>query len=81
MGQVIKKDSSTKYIPSRGPVMDKCPETGSKFSIGGPIWAEPIHDPEWVKGILADMEAEKDCYAMFGKLKGYGELAHAHVCE
>lgn len=71
MGQVIKKDRSTKYTPSRGPVMDRCPETGSQFSFGGPIWAEPIHDTEWVKGMLVDLEAEKESYAMFSKLKGY----------
>lgn len=53
--------TTTKYLPGHGPVVpEKCPETGSGYLMGGPIWAEPIHDPAFVRGVLADMERDKD---------------------
>lgn len=67
---MFKNEKGTKYSPSRGPVIDKCPETESSFYFGGPIWAEPIHKQEWVNGILADVEKEKSSYASYKKLKG-----------
>ncbi len=39
---------------------DKCPETGSGFQMGGPFWAEPIHDPQWVAGLLQQIRRDKD---------------------
>lgn len=48
---------STKYSPGAGPaVPEKCPETGSGFQMGGPMWAGPIHDPSWIQGLLDTME-------------------------
>lgn len=70
VGQVFKKDKGTKYSSSRGPVIDKCPETGSNFYFGGPIWAEPIHKKEWIDGILESIEKDKATCASYKKLKG-----------
>ncbi|CAL8462795.1 g2328 [Coccomyxa elongata] len=63
--------NSTKYSPGAGPaVPEKCPETGSGFQMGGPMWAGPIHDPSWIQGLLDTMEAEKERYSAFGKIRG-----------
>jgi tRNA (guanine26-N2/guanine27-N2)-dimethyltransferase len=52
------KGKSVKYSPGSGPVVSQsCPETGSAFMMGGPMWAGPIHDPEWIQGILTSLEA------------------------
>ena len=48
---------STKYSPGTGPaVPQSCPETGSGFQMGGPMWAGPIHDPAWIQGLLDSIE-------------------------
>ncbi|GMH35110.1 hypothetical protein BSKO_02978 [Bryopsis sp. KO-2023] len=70
VGQKTEKKGRVRYNAGRGPVMEKCPETGSQFSIGGPIWAEPLHDERFLKGVLEDIEAEKESYKMFDKIKG-----------
>lgn len=28
--------------------------------LGGPFWAEPLHDPQWVAGLLAQVRRDKD---------------------
>lgn len=30
----------------------RCPETGAPFVMGGPLWAEPMHNLDWVQHIL-----------------------------
>lgn len=53
--------SSVKYSPGVGPaVPQECPESGSGFQMGGPFWAERLHDPEWVAGLLAQVKRDKD---------------------
>ncbi len=57
---------------SEGPVLKPKPSTlrPHRFLIGGPIWAEPIHDRAWVSSLLQELEADKARYAAFGKIKG-----------
>lgn len=38
--------------------------------MGGPIWARPLHDQEWVNGLLQQMDAESGRYAQHARLKG-----------
>lgn len=30
--------------------------------MGGPFWAEPLHDPDWVAGLLAQVKRDKDMW-------------------
>lgn len=48
----------------------RCPESGSGYLMGGPIWARPMHDQEWVEGLLQQMSEESERYAAFARLKG-----------
>lgn len=71
VGRRFVKGNSSKYAPGIGPpVPQQCPETDAAFTVGGPFWAEPIHDLEWAKGLLAHLKANKERYAAFGKLHG-----------
>jgi tRNA G26 N,N-dimethylase Trm1 len=38
--------------------------------MGGPIWARPLHDQEWVSELLQQMGAESGRYAQYARLKG-----------
>lgn len=70
-GRKISKGASVKYAPGFAPpVPQQCPETGSSFTMGGPMWADPIHDPDWIKGILELVTANKERYAAFEKIQG-----------
>ena len=70
--QVTKGNNSIKYTPGHGPaVPQECPETGAGFLMGGPFWAEPIHDMDWVAGLLDLVRSQKDrCVAECGHTSG-----------
>lgn len=71
VGRTIEKGNGVKYAPGIGPPgPEKCPETGARLVVGGPIWAEKIHDANWIKGILAFMKERKQNFAAFGKIQG-----------
>jgi tRNA (guanine26-N2/guanine27-N2)-dimethyltransferase len=49
----VLKHNNVKYVPGQGPPMpQQCAETGAGYLMGGPLWAEPLHDPEWLKGLI-----------------------------
>ena len=70
--QVAQRNAAVTHCASRarhsptlaagaGPaVPTACADCGSGFTMGGPFWAEPLHDPEWVAGLLAQVRADKD---------------------
>jgi tRNA (guanine26-N2/guanine27-N2)-dimethyltransferase len=71
MARATVKGSSTKYQPGAGPaVPERCPETGAAHTMGGPFWAEPLHDPAWVKGVLALVRARRARFAAFDRIQG-----------
>lgn len=46
-------------VPSAGtgpPVPTLCEQCGRTHQIGGPVWNQPIMDPEFVKGVLEELE-------------------------
>ena len=45
----VMKGNNAKYMPGQGPPMpQQCPETGAGYLMGGPFWAEALHDlPGW----------------------------------
>ena len=60
VGRRIQRGNGTKYQPGMGPaVPQECPQCGSAHTMGGPFWAEPIHDMAWVQGLLRLVNAEK----------------------
>lgn len=47
------KQNTMKYVPGQGPPMpERCAETGAGYLMGGPFWAEPLHDPAWLAGLI-----------------------------
>jgi tRNA (guanine26-N2/guanine27-N2)-dimethyltransferase len=57
VGVVQEKDQSVKFQVNRGPAVPQtCSISGGKFSMGGPIWNAPIHQPDAVKSILEEIK-------------------------
>ena len=58
------KGNSIKYTPGAGPaVPESCPQTGSGWLMGGPIWAAPLHEPSWVTSILHQLQVRLHGFA------------------
>ena len=56
----IQKAHGFKFTPGVGPaVPQQCPETGANFLMGGPFWADPIHNMDWVQGILQSVKVSQ----------------------
>ncbi|GKV16964.1 hypothetical protein SLEP1_g27525 [Rubroshorea leprosula] len=70
LGRTISKNNnSVRYLPGFAPVVpQECSDCGKKFNMGGPIWSAPIHDPEWVTSILADVKSMKDHYPAYDRI-------------
>jgi tRNA (guanine26-N2/guanine27-N2)-dimethyltransferase len=53
VGTAKRKGTHTKFQVGKGPaVPNKCPISGGKFLMGGPIWNGPLHAPEHVTWIF-----------------------------
>jgi tRNA (guanine26-N2/guanine27-N2)-dimethyltransferase len=80
IGRVRVKGNSRKYSAGHVPAdTSVCPETGAPFTIGGPIWNAPLHDADWIKGVMAHLRQNKDKYAAFNKIQGLLTVASSEL--
>ncbi|VDO05283.1 unnamed protein product [Rodentolepis nana] len=49
------------FAPSQGPPVDssQCPQCGSSFVVAGPLWADELHNQEFIQGLLESMKQLK----------------------
>ncbi|KAH9180678.1 N2 N2-dimethylguanosine tRNA methyltransferase [Lactarius sanguifluus] len=52
------------------PVSEKCPECGAPLHVAGPMWNGPIHDSQFIGGILEHLESSEDKYGTSARMKG-----------
>ena len=51
------RNGHEKIVPGQGPpVSRECEHCGSVHHVGGPIWSEPMHDPEFVASLLEELK-------------------------
>jgi len=66
VGEIDTRGGGVKFTPAHGPaVPQQCPETGARYLMGGPLWAEAIHDQAFVGGLI-----EKVCGGAPGVWRG-----------
>ncbi|XP_070580611.1 tRNA (guanine(26)-N(2))-dimethyltransferase-like isoform X2 [Ptychodera flava] len=71
LGVCIQNDRSIKYRPSVGPPMGQtCEHCGGRFQIGGPMWAEPLHNAEFVSNLLKTVQANPDRFKTSDRIIG-----------
>lgn len=46
--EVVEEDEEEEEFDPELVAPERCAETGASFKVGGPIWAAPIHDRDWV---------------------------------
>uniref|UniRef100_A0A5K3EPH6 tRNA (guanine(26)-N(2))-dimethyltransferase n=1 Tax=Mesocestoides corti TaxID=53468 RepID=A0A5K3EPH6_MESCO len=62
LGAVSERDAAAAagktFTPARGPPVEgrACPQCGSAFAIAGPLWADEIHDHDFVRGVLQSLK-------------------------
>ncbi|KAM3178070.1 hypothetical protein ACTXT7_003318 [Hymenolepis weldensis] len=54
-------DNRDLFTPSRGPPIDgsQCPQCGSSLAVAGPLWADELHNHEFIQGLLESMKQLK----------------------
>ncbi|NXE02690.1 TRM1 dimethyltransferase, partial [Chaetorhynchus papuensis] len=58
---------STATGPPVGPTCEFCQQ---RHQVGGPVWAEPLHDPAFVEGVLAALERSPGRFSTEPRLRG-----------
>ncbi|EFJ48710.1 hypothetical protein VOLCADRAFT_60094, partial [Volvox carteri f. nagariensis] len=54
VGQKRHNNGQNKYLPGSGPAVEpRCPDTGSGYLMGGPIWSGALHDVEFLSTVAA----------------------------
>lgn len=80
VGRKIQRGNSTKYSPGVGPtVPPKCPDTGANWTMGGPFWAEPIHDQAALKSMLEHIEANRADFGAYDRIRALLTTAHEEL--
>eukprot|EP00118_Oscarella_pearsei_P012797 m.96803 g.96803 ORF g.96803 m.96803 type:complete len:518 (+) comp36924_c0_seq3:90-1643(+) len=71
IGKRTEKGKSVKYSPATGPsVGQRCNECSSIFQIGGPVWARPLHDYDFVKRLVGQVSDKKAEFRTLDRMKG-----------
>uniref|UniRef100_W5MHH1 tRNA (guanine(26)-N(2))-dimethyltransferase n=1 Tax=Lepisosteus oculatus TaxID=7918 RepID=W5MHH1_LEPOC len=71
LGKRTSQGNQMKYSAASGPpVGPNCEHCGYKHHLGGPIWAEPIHSPEFVQKVLSAVSANPSRFATSRRIEG-----------
>jgi tRNA (guanine26-N2/guanine27-N2)-dimethyltransferase len=81
VGRVRVNGNSRKYGAGYTAAAAVCSETGAPYTMGGPIWNAPIHDPSWIKGVLGHLCDNQQRYATFKKLQGLLTVASSELTD
>ena len=53
----VRDPNNAKIVAAPAPAVPgvECPHTGARWAMGGPLWAGPLHDLEWVRAVAAEV--------------------------
>ncbi|KAM9315116.1 tRNA (guanine(26)-N(2))-dimethyltransferase isoform 1-T2 [Pholidichthys leucotaenia] len=71
MGRRISNGQHMKYSAATGPpVGPECGYCGQRHQMGGPIWAEPIHNMEFVQKVLTSVSGNPSRFGTSKRIEG-----------
>ncbi|XP_055040054.2 tRNA (guanine(26)-N(2))-dimethyltransferase [Misgurnus anguillicaudatus] len=71
MGKRICQGKHMKYSAATGPpVGPNCEHCGQKFQLGGPMWAEPLHDSAFVQKVLGAVSGNPTRFGTSKRIEG-----------
>nr|XP_039255713.1 tRNA (guanine(26)-N(2))-dimethyltransferase-like [Styela clava] len=72
VGEVIKTKNGEKHIPGLGPpVGRKCELCGHKNSVGGPIWAAPLYNTDFLHKVRSSVKAFPERLNTSSRINGF----------
>lgn len=71
MGKRMSHGKNMKYSAATGPpVSTSCEHCGQRHQLGGPIWAEPIHDLDFVQKVLSAVAGNPTRFGTSKRIQG-----------
>ncbi|XP_034544045.1 tRNA (guanine(26)-N(2))-dimethyltransferase [Notolabrus celidotus] len=71
MGRKTVNGNHMKYSPAIGPpVAPECEHCGQRHQLGGPMWAEPIHDLPFVQKVLSAVSGNPSRFGTSKRIEG-----------
>ncbi|XP_026885230.2 tRNA (guanine(26)-N(2))-dimethyltransferase isoform X1 [Electrophorus electricus] len=71
MGKSMCQGKHMKYSAATGPPVGvSCEHCGQRHQLGGPIWAEPIHNMEFVQKVLAAVSGNPSRFGTSKRIEG-----------
>uniref|UniRef100_A0AAY4F0U7 tRNA (guanine(26)-N(2))-dimethyltransferase n=1 Tax=Denticeps clupeoides TaxID=299321 RepID=A0AAY4F0U7_9TELE len=71
MGKRTNQGKSMKYSAATGPpVQENCQHCGQKHQLGGPIWAEQLHDVPFVQKVLSAVSSNPTRFGTSKRIEG-----------
>lgn len=71
MGRRTSNGNQMKYSAASGPpVGPECEHCGHRHQLGGPVWAEPIHDQAFVQRVLTAVSVNPARFGTFKRIQG-----------
>ncbi|KAL6462103.1 hypothetical protein MHYP_G00302480 [Metynnis hypsauchen] len=71
MGKRISQGKHVKYSAATGPPVGlSCEHCGQRHQLGGPLWAEPIHNMEFVQKVLAAVSGNPSRFGTSKRIEG-----------
>ncbi|XP_058863967.1 tRNA (guanine(26)-N(2))-dimethyltransferase [Acipenser ruthenus] len=76
MGKRITQGNHMKYSAAIGPpVGPSCEHCGQRHQLGGPLWAEPLHDLGFVERVLSGVSRNPKRFATSSRIQGVLSMA------
>lgn len=71
MGKRMSQGKHMKYSAATGPpVGPNCEHCGQRFQLGGPMWAEPLHDHSFVQKVLGAVSGNPKRFGTSKRIEG-----------
>ncbi|KAL1005723.1 hypothetical protein UPYG_G00063160 [Umbra pygmaea] len=71
MGKKSVQGKHIKYSPATGPPVGlECEHCGHRHQLGGPIWAEPLHDVGFVQRVLSSVSGNPSRFGTSRRIEG-----------
>ncbi|XP_057218364.1 tRNA (guanine(26)-N(2))-dimethyltransferase isoform X2 [Triplophysa rosa] len=71
MGKRMSQGKHMKYSAATGPpIGPNCEHCGQRFQLGGPLWAEPLHDHSFVQKVLDAVSGNPSRFGTSKRIEG-----------
>ncbi|KAM8972509.1 tRNA (guanine(26)-N(2))-dimethyltransferase [Pelodytes ibericus] len=82
MGRAVSHGKNMKFSPGTGPPVGmSCEFCHQRHQVGGPLWAESLHDVEFVQRILSALERNPKRFNTSERIQGMLSMTTEELCD